>query len=390
MKHTVLQFLSYEPKVYSAQDRFNIEIDRQLRAQGSRSIIVYNNSISRAPQLEQDLEAQGVAYTVVKDGSALSRLRQVYALFRKHRPTLVHTHFDDGIKVMVAVCAVYFRTPLIVSNHLELSKYPSLAAYRKEKGYVRAFLYGAYLRLQLSISTKYLSVSGKVARQFSRFAGHSPKSQSLHNGIAGPQTQGSVAASREKLALPTGTFLLTNVSAITPNKALDVIVEALRLLRDRYGHRDFVFCHIGGSRYGAEESAYLAGIKRSIEAFDLGDHIRWLGIRSDVIDVLHAFDVYVHTSRMEALSGAVIEACACSLPCVVTRVGGSPEIITDGHNGYLIDRDDSAALADRLDHLLRHPELRRRMGVNAREVHAAKFDLVNQAGEMCQLYANVG
>ena len=388
MNNMILQFLSYEPMVYSALDRFTIEVDRQLRADGDRSVLVYNNSLGRVPKLVEDLGLNDIDYELVTDGSVLSRLQQVFNLFQKHRPRLVHAHFDDSQKVMVAVCALYFRVPLIVTNHCELSKHSTLGAYRREKGTVRAFLFGAYLRLLLTVSAKYLSVSDKVAQQFGLFAGRSRKSQRVYLGIFGPRGLHDARASRQTLGLPDGTFVIGNVSAVEYIKGFETIVEALRLLRDEYAHQDFLFCHIGGLRSGAAGDAYFAGIKERIEAHGLTEHVRWSGIRNDVIDVVNAFDVYVQPSRMEALATSVMEACANGLPVVAARVGGLPEIVADGENGYLIEKDDAAALAERL-HRLMDPALRQRMGARAREVYAAKFEVVQQASETLKVYASV-
>src|SRR2546426_504852 len=68
-----------------------------------------------------------------------------------------------------------------------------------------------------------------------------------------------------------------------------------------------------------------------------------------------------------------VEAMACSLPCVATRVGGNAEALQDGQNGFLVEPEDASATADRILTLLRRPEWARRMGHAARQAVEEKF-----------------
>ena len=66
--------------------------------------------------------------------------------------------------------------------------------------------------------------------------------------------------------------------------------------------------------------------------------LRFLGVRSDVPDLLQAMDVFALTSVCEAASLTLLEAMAAGLPVVVTAVGGNPEIVRDGGEGLLVPR----------------------------------------------------
>jgi glycosyltransferase involved in cell wall biosynthesis len=105
------------------------------------------------------------------------------------------------------------------------------------------------------------------------------------------------------------------------------------------------------------------------QALSLGvaAHIEFLGNRSDVADLLPAFDIFALCSSTEGLSIALLEACASSLAVVATNVGGNPEIIQDGQTGLLIPVDDHDALRNALHSLLADPALRARLGAGAAE-----------------------
>lgn len=79
-------------------------------------------------------------------------------------------------------------------------------------------------------------------------------------------------------------------------------------------------------------------------------------------------------TRGDCYSIASIEAMAAGLPVILSETGGTGDIIRDGETGYLIAPGDGAALAERLEHLLAHPDRRRRMGEAARADAEARYD----------------
>jgi glycosyltransferase involved in cell wall biosynthesis len=80
----------------------------------------------------------------------------------------------------------------------------------------------------------------------------------------------------------------------------------------------------------------------------LGEQVLFLGYRRDVPDLVSSYDAYVLPSLWEGLPLALIEALAIGKPVICTSVGGNPEIVEDGVNGFVVAPRDSAALADRI------------------------------------------
>ena len=103
--------------------------------------------------------------------------------------------------------------------------------------------------------------------------------------------------------------------------------------------------------------------------------------------VFHAADVVCQLSRWEEVFGWMIaEAMAHGKPVVATRVGGIPELISDGVTGYLVGRADVAAMSDRILQLLGDPGLRARMGASGRDTVARKFDLRKNVSQLIGSY----
>lgn len=98
----------------------------------------------------------------------------------------------------------------------------------------------------------------------------------------------------------------------------------------------------------------------------LSDRVTFTGLRSDVGQVVRTFDVFVLSSLSEGTPLALMEAMACGVPAVATRVGGIPEIVVDGETGILVPRANPRALAEAVAALLDDPARARGMGRAAR------------------------
>lgn len=129
-------------------------------------------------------------------------------------------------------------------------------------------------------------------------------------------------------------------------------------------------------------------IERLIAELGLGDAVRLLGARTDLENILPALDVFALTSSSEGLSNAIIEAQACGLPVVTTRVGGNPELVDD-ECGVLVPAHDHDAIANALLTVLADPALRSRMGATALARVRKQHSLTAMIDAYARLYAEV-
>lgn len=91
-------------------------------------------------------------------------------------------------------------------------------------------------------------------------------------------------------------------------------------------------------------------------------NVRFAGRVDNVGDYLRAFDAFIYPSRHEGLGSILIDALEYGLPIVATDVGGIPELLDDGLNGFLIEPDDLDSMAHAVLQLYRDPDLRERIG----------------------------
>ncbi|PKN49481.1 MAG: hypothetical protein CVU63_02030 [Deltaproteobacteria bacterium HGW-Deltaproteobacteria-20] len=120
----------------------------------------------------------------------------------------------------------------------------------------------------------------------------------------------------------------------------------------------------------AGEGPLRAELERTASDLGLGDRFRFLGYRSDMPRVISALDVYVLSSLWEGLPLALLEALAMGKPVVATRVGGNPEVVDHGVNGFIVPPRDASALAQALLKTCRDDAFRR----NARDVNRTRFE----------------
>ncbi|HJZ56204.1 MAG TPA: glycosyltransferase, partial [Gemmataceae bacterium] len=119
------------------------------------------------------------------------------------------------------------------------------------------------------------------------------------------------------------------------------------------------------------------------------DRVRFLGIQSDIPDLMRAADVFALTSLSEAASLTLLEAMASGLPVVVTAVGGNPEIVRHEGEGLLVPRGDAAACAEAFRRLFREPELAARLGAAGRTRVRERYRLDRTVEQYYRLYCRL-
>ncbi len=111
--------------------------------------------------------------------------------------------------------------------------------------------------------------------------------------------------------------------------------------------------------------------------------------REKTLRILSQSHIFVLPSYYEGLPMALLEASAAGLPVVATAVGGIPEIVQEGHNGYLIAPGDIPSLADRLARLIVDPVLRDQMGQRSREIAVQDVDVRSYVDRLIGLYSSL-
>ena len=190
----------------------------------------------------------------------------------------------------------------------------------------------------------------------------------IHNGIDLPPSAAvDRNAVRARLGIDAATRVVVAVGHIRRIKGYDVLLRAAADVCKVVPETVFL---VAGDTHEPDHAADLQMLAGNL---GLGGRVRFLGPVDDIRSLLRASDVYCLPSRSEGLSNALLEAMACELPCVATRVGGNPEVVVEGKTGYLVESEDAASLAAALLRTLQHLPAARHMGAEGRRIVEENF-----------------
>ncbi len=128
---------------------------------------------------------------------------------------------------------------------------------------------------------------------------------------------------------------------------------------------------------------------RHVRALGLEHAVRFQGYRQDMPRVMPCLDLIVHPAWMEGLGVALLEAAACGVPIIATRVGGIAEIVQDGVNGFLIEPGDSGQLTQAIDRLLDQPETASAFGQAGRKLALEHFSVARMVERNYRVYESL-
>jgi glycosyltransferase involved in cell wall biosynthesis len=208
------------------------------------------------------------------------------------------------------------------------------------------------------------------------------KVATLYNGIELEKiaTSNGTDGLRSRLGLIGASPLVATVAHIRKVKGIDVFIRAAAIVVKEFPSA--VFLVIGD----ASEREHFQELQELARSLGLSENVRFLGDSAEVFSLLKMSDAFCLLSRSEGFSNALVEAMACGLPCVVTRVGGNSEAVRDNESGFLVAPEDAKSAAERILELLRCPEIARRIGQAARQTVEKRFTARAMMSQLVELY----
>ena len=181
-------------------------------------------------------------------------------------------------------------------------------------------------------------------------------------------------AKRSTLGLSEKDFVLLSAGRLDYNKNNATIIKAVAKLNNPRVH--FVLCGDGTERQTLSKLA---------ETLKISDQIHFLGNRSDMKELYCIADVFVMASFREGLSRSIMEAMACGLPCIVSRIRGNVDLIQDSINGLLCEPGNFGDYADAITRLLENVDLRTTMS-HENLIKIKDFDIIQVTEDMKRIY----
>ena len=358
-----------------------------LRQRGYDTTLVAGSLARGEDSMAFIADARGVEIVRIDElGREISPLRDLMAtirlakLIRKERPQILHTHTAKaGTVGRVAARLAGSRKPPIVVHTFHGH------VLRGYFGPVRSLLFRLLERWLAGGTTALVAVSPQVRDDLVAL-GVAPRERfvvirlgiELDERVA-PEQNGR-AESRRYLGIPGDRFAVGWIGRMTAVKRTDDVLIAFKRLR--VSGVDAVLCMVGDGpeRLQLEQRAHELGVARDTV---------FLGYQEDVAPFYAAFDVLVLPSGNEGTPVTVIEALAAERPVVATRVGGVPDVVRDGEDGFLVEAGATDDLADRLGRLARDPALRARMGKKGRERVLPRYAVERLVDDVDELYRSL-
>jgi sugar transferase (PEP-CTERM/EpsH1 system associated) len=200
-----------------------------------------------------------------------------------------------------------------------------------------------------------------------------------------------------KNGVDTDKFAAAAASAASPWGPDDIVIGTVARIQDVKNHRDLVaaFARLRDLVPALRERLRLSivgdgplmgAVRAQVASLGLQDVVWLPGARDDVAGLLHGFSLFTLPSLAEGTPVSMLEAMACGLPVVASRVGGIPEVVTDGVEGTLVPVRDVEALAAALAAYVRDPALRHGHGEAARAKVEQSFSMRAMLEEYGRLY----
>jgi glycosyltransferase involved in cell wall biosynthesis len=291
--------------------------------------------------------------------------RRLRRLVRERDIAIVHTHAP--LPAVVARLALGLNGPAIV--HTEHNLWDR---YRLPTRWANALTY----RRNAAV----MAVSGGVAASIRSSGPGSvvPVEVVVHGIDIATLHHGHEARSRARalLDLPDDAPVIGTVGNFTAKKDHACLLDAFAMMRSERADARLVLVGTGPLEDRLREQA---------TRLKLEDAVLFAGSRDDVFELLPGFDVFVLSSRFEGLPIALLEAMASGVTPVATGVGGIPEVITDGVDGWLVEPGDPGALATSLTKLLADDQTRSALADAARK-RATDFDLAGAVSTIEDVY----
>jgi len=316
----------------------------------------------------------------------ISPLRDVFAMvrlariIRRVRPHILHTHTAKAgaIGRFAALLAGDARPPIIVHTfHGHVL--------RGYFGPLRSRMFAALERVLARSTTCLVAVSPQVRDDLVRL-GVAPEEKFIviRLGIeledrVDSDTDGR-AETRRLLGIPSEAFTVGWIGRMTGIKRTDDVLLAFKRLRARGVDARLCMVGDGPDRAAIERRAHDLGIVRDT---------LFLGYQESVAPFYAAFDAFILPSANEGTPVTAIEALAAGRPVVATRVGGVPDVVRDGEDGFLVEAGDVEALAERLASLAADPGLRERMGAAGRGRVLPRYAVARLVDDVDRLYRSL-
>lgn len=348
-------------------ERHVVDLVLALRREGHAVTVACSVSGSLAEPLEAArIPVRSLVRRKIKRRVSLPYAWALRKLLERERFDLVHAHVYSSAAAS-ALATVGTDVPLVVTEHTE-------APWQGRGG--RLFSRWMYRRV-----SRVIAVSSAIERRLIERDRVPPGRISVVPNSVPPtwEAQGEVLPLPQELVSGEGP-VVGMVARLQPEKGVKSFLEAASRVAEEFPAARFVVVGDGPLRRELFGLAERLGIR---------EHVVFTGFRPDAQALIRLMGVVAVPSVSEGTPLVVLEAMAAGVPVVASRVGGIPDQIEHGREGFLIPPGDTQALGEAILELLRNPELARRMGEAGSLRAGTEFGHENMVRAIEEIYRDV-
>ncbi len=316
----------------------------------------------------EELKARGVPIHSVRrrdgfDWRVVSELRKV---LRDENIDVVHCH-QYTPWVYGALAALGKRTRVVFTEHGRF--YPDFSSSKRR-----------FVNPLLARITDRVTAISKATREALTTYEYLPASriEVIYNGIVGLSASAEMVKElRETHGIPETAVVLGSIARLDPIKNHAMMLNAFAAVLKEFPQAYLLLVGDGEER---------GNIERLVQELGIGARVVMPGYVPQPTNWLAAMDVFLLSSFSEGTSMTLLEAMSLAKPCVVTKVGGNPEIVMDGQTGFVSPNDDAVEFSRSIMSILSSDTMRQRLASAARERFAAAFDARRMADRYMDCY----
>jgi glycosyltransferase involved in cell wall biosynthesis len=299
--------------------------------------------------------------------NGLNQIRKIVKIAKDQQVNIIHTFFEKS-EVMGWLVKRLAGIPVWVTS-------------RRDLGFKRKEIYNKIFRISSRDCDKCVANCVAVKEQTLKNEGlPEEKVEVIYNGMDISLYQESYNGDpfRKEIGIDNQTRLVGMIANFNFEiKGHQFFIEAAKTILEQVGNVEFILVGEGVLRQRFEKLSEELGVRQKVH---------FLGKRSDIPVILSSLDISVLCSTNEGFSNVILESMAAGKPVVATKVGGSPEMVTEGVTGYLVPPADSDALSDAIIKLLQEPNKAEEMGKEGRKIVHEKFTVEAMVKSYEKLY----
>jgi glycosyltransferase involved in cell wall biosynthesis len=338
------------------------------------SLLVIKDPKDSQTELYRAATRLGVDVSELDCGATVSRsvLKKLRKICKCDSIDIIHCH---GYKEDILFWLAGIKLPKVATNHLW------------KRTNLKLWIYSLLDALSLRSFQHVVAVSSRIQHDMNKLGIPNSKMSLILNGIDVESISSSapdLGPLAKDMGINEGTFVIASLSSLTPEKGIDVLLNAISHIRTgrETAGIPFKVLVIGD---GPERER----LETVVHNLNLEGCVEMLGHRSDARELLQMVDIFVLPSRNEGLPIALLEAMASNCGIVATNVGEVASVITRQEQGFLVDADDVEGISRAISDFLKD-----RDKLNSAKRHSYyrvkdAFSSTEMARQYCEVYAEV-